>query len=293
MPARLLPMRSSRGLAALAIGVGAAVALGAVAMIAAAATPSIDGSASGAAPAERDVQGLVAGGCDLATVEALAARHPGVRQFVVLATTGFADTHGVGWVAALRNDGRWVCQTTPAPARFGKSGTRPLILRRSGDGTTPAGVFGLGRVTAWDGQRFSVFGNRPDPGVRAGVGYRAVRPQDCWGARPNTPTYNHLVAAPGCTGPDEWLPRFGDVYSHAAVIGANLDPISGDAPGEIPYAAAIFLHRHSYTGGGATKPTSGCVSLASGALTSALRQLDPALSPHFAIGPVDWLRSTA
>jgi L,D-peptidoglycan transpeptidase YkuD (ErfK/YbiS/YcfS/YnhG family) len=148
-------------------------------------------------------------------------------------------------------------------------------------------------VTAWDGQRFGVFGNRPDPGVRAGVGYRAVRSGDCWGARPNTATYNHLVNAPGCTGPDEWLPRFGDVYSHAAVIGANLDPISGDAPGETPYAAAIFLHRHSYAADGSTKPTSGCVSLSYDALTAVLRLLDPALAPRFAIGPTAWLRSTA
>jgi len=69
--------------------------------------------------------------------------------------------------------------------------------------------------------------------------------------------------------------------------------ISGDAPGETPYAAAIFLHRHSYTSGGATKPTSGCVSLDYDGLTTVLRLLDPALSPHFAIGPTSWLRSTA
>ena len=89
-----------------------------------------------------------------------------------------------------------------------------------------------------------------------------MRDEDCWGATQNTARYQHLVNRPNCSGPDEWLPRFGDVYAHAAVIGANLDPISGDAPGEIPYAAAIFLHRHSYAAGGATKPTSGCVSLA-------------------------------
>ncbi len=59
-----------------------------------------------------------------------------------------------------------------------------------------------------------------------------------------TTTWSTGRTAPGPD--DEWLAGFGDVYSHAAVIGANLDPISGDAPGEIPYAAAIFLHRHSY-----------------------------------------------
>jgi L,D-peptidoglycan transpeptidase YkuD (ErfK/YbiS/YcfS/YnhG family) len=153
-------------------------------------------------------------------------------------------------------------------------------------------VFPLGEVEAWDGQTFSVFGNRPDPGVQ--VPYRDVRPEDCWGATKNTPRYQHLVALPGCPGPDdEWLPRFGDVYAHAAVIGANLEPISGDEPGETPYAAAIFLHRHSYTSSGATKPTSGCVSLGYDELVETIRLLDPRLDPHFAIGPTDWLRSTA
>jgi L,D-peptidoglycan transpeptidase YkuD (ErfK/YbiS/YcfS/YnhG family) len=286
-------MAAPRTITALAVAVGLGVLASAVAGIALAIGARIDDPVSGNRPAVRDVQALEAGGCDLATVEALARRHPGVRQFVVLATGSFSATSGTAFVAVRRSDGRWGCQTNPVPARFGKAGTRPLILRRSGDGTTPAGVFPLGRVTAWDGQRFGVFGNRPDPGVRAGVGYRAVRSGDCWGARPNTATYNHLVNAPGCTGPDEWLPRFGDVYSHAAVIGANLDPISGDAPGETPYAAAIFLHRHSYAADGSTKPTSGCVSLSYDALTAVLRLLDPALAPRFAIGPTAWLRSTA
>lgn len=282
-------MGASRTLTRLAVAVG----VGAVASVASGAGAGIDDPVTADRSAERDVQSLVDGSCDLGTVRSLSARHPDIEQFVVLATGSFADTHGTASVAVRRSDGRWACQTNPMPARFGKAGTRPLALRRSGDGTTPAGVFPLGRVTAWDGQRFGVFGNRPDPGVHAGIGYRDVRPEDCWGARPNTSAYNHLVAAPGCSGPDEWLQRFGDVYSHAAVIGANLDPISGDAPGETPFAAAIFLHRHSYATNGATKPTSGCVSLAYADLTRVLTLLDPTRSTNFAIGPTSWLRSTA
>ena len=156
-------------------------------------------------------------------------------------------------------------------------------------------MFPLGETTAWDGQRVNVFGNRRDPGVRAGIGYRDVRPEDCWGAIPGDPDYNHLVHNPGCVGPsDEWLQRYGDVYSHAALIGANIDPISGDSPDEADraYAAAIFLHRHSYRNG-LTRPTSGCVSLPYDDLVTMVRLLDPTLDPHFAIGPTDWLRTSA
>ncbi len=258
----------------------------------------LDGGASASGAATRDVAWREGASCDLTTVTSLSARHPDVRQFVVMSTASFEATTGSVFVAVRRNDGTWRCQTAAMGARFGRNGTRPLQLRRSGDGTTPAGVFPLGSTTAWDGQRFSVFGNRPDPGVLPGVEYRDVRVEDCWGATPNAPSYNKLVAHARCPGPnDEWLQRYGDVYAHAAVIGANLDPISGDAPGETPFAAAIFLHRHDYEGigtsSGPTRPTSGCVSLAHGDLIDVVTLLDPRLEPHFAIGPTGWLRASA
>lgn len=241
--------------------------------------------------AARDTAFSPGGSCDLDTVEALAGRHPGIRQFVVMATDSFSATTGTVEVAVRTNGGTWRCRVGRQTAMFGLSGTRPLIDRRSGDGTTPAGVFPLGEVTAWDGQTFSMFGNLPDPGVQ--VPYRSVRREDCWGATPGTSRYQHLVDRPGCSGPDEWLQSIREAYSHAAVIGANLDPISGDEPGETPYAAAIFLHRFSYSASGAPKATHGCVSLAYEDLVDTIRALDPDLEPHFAIGPRSWLDTTA
>ncbi len=241
--------------------------------------------------AERDVAFSTVAECDLGTVTALASRHPEVRQFVVMATDDFDDVAGTVEVAVQTDGGEWRCRRGAQTAFFGRKGTTPLIERRSGDGTTPAGVFPLGEVTAWDGQTFSMFGNRPDPGTLAP--YRSVRPEDCWGATPNTSRYQRVIDRPGCSGPDEWLQDYGESYSHAAVIGANLDPISGDDPGETPYAAAIFLHRTSYTSSGAGKPTSGCVSLGYDDLVGTIRSIDPALTPHFAIGPRAWLRDSA
>lgn len=259
--------------------------------VAAAVAPVVSGPGSASVPAARDVSFASAATCDTTTLAALSGRHPDVRQFVVMQTANFAATTGTVEVAVRTDDGAWRCQRGPQAARFGRAGTRPLLERRSGDDTTPAGVFPLGVVTAWDGHTFSIFGNQPDPGVLAP--YRAVRSEDCWGAVKNTARYNHVVNLPGCTGPDEWLQKIGDVYAHAAVIGANLDPISGDAPGETPYAAAIFLHRNSYSASGASLGTSGCVSLAIGDLVDTLRLLDPRLHPHFAIGPTSWLRDSA
>ena len=86
-----------------------------------------------------------------------------------------------------------------------------------------------------------------------------MQPGDCWGATPGTPDYNVLVSRPdsACNSPDEYLPNIG-AYTQAALIDANMGPArSGDDPGEPPYAAAIFLHRHSYDANGNATPTSG------------------------------------
>ncbi len=241
--------------------------------------------------ATRDVAFTPGAECDLVTAISLSSRHPATRQFVIVSTDSWGSTLASLQVVARSHSGTWRCQQPPVAARVGKFGVRPLAERRSGDGTTPAGVFPLGSVQAWDGQQFEFFGNRPDPGVRGS--YRVVRDEDCWGARPNTASYQSLVNAPGCTSPDEWLTRIGDVYGHAAVIGANLDPILGNAPGELALAAAIFLHRHSYAASGASKPTSGCVSLAQTDLEIAIRWIDPVLGVQFAIGELSWLRDFA
>lgn len=226
------------------------------------------------------------------TAGAIAARHPGPLLQVLVRTENWTDTTAVLEVARLTEAG-WICDS-PMEARVGRNGVRALLQRRSGDGTTPAGVFPLATMTAPDGQRFSFFGNAADPGVSAGT-YRRVRSGDCFGATPNTPGYGHLRFDRSCPGPDdEYLPTFTTAYSNAALIGANMEPeVSGDAVGEVPYAAAIFLHRHVYAAGssGTTKPTSGCVSLSQADLVAVLVTMTS--DAVFAIGPTSWLVDTA
>ena len=155
-------------------------------------------------------------------------------------------------IVARSAGGDWRCQQAPVAARVGRSGVRPLAERRSGDGTTPAGSFPLGSVQAWDGQRFEFFGNRADPGVRGS--YRDRAPTRTAGEpRPTPPRISGWSMHPAARHPSEWLTSIGEVYGHAAVIGANLDPISGDAAGEPALAAAIFLHRNSYSPSGASR----------------------------------------
>lgn len=271
---------------------GAATTVGPTTTLAATTLATITTAATATTPATR-VDPPTRPVCEqIAT--GIANRHPGRTQLVIVHAAAWTDTTATLQVARFTEAG-WLCDRA-LDARIGEAGFRPLLERRSGDDTTPAGIFPLGVMTAWDGQQFSFFGNAPDPGVGGGA-YRRVRTGDCFGATPNTAGYGHLRYDTTCPGPDdEYLPRFVSAYTNAALIGANMEPnVSGDAPGETPYAAAIFLHRNVYTlagaTSGATKPTSGCVSLAQGDLSSTLLALRSDVL--FVMGPRSWLLDRA
>ena len=148
------------------------------------------------------------------------------------------------------DDGAWRCQRGPQPARFGRAGTRPLLERRSGrrhDAGRRVPARRRHRVGRPDVQHLRQPARPGDAGAVPVGALRGLLGRDQEHRAlptPRQPPELHRTATSGCT-------KIGDVYAHAAVIGANLDPISGDAPGETPYAAAIFLHRHSYSSSGA------------------------------------------
>jgi L,D-peptidoglycan transpeptidase YkuD (ErfK/YbiS/YcfS/YnhG family) len=175
-------------------------------------------------------------------------------------------------------NGAWTCVRMAMVGRVGRNGVRPLAARRSGDGTTPGGTFGVGTMTdPTTGAGFQFFGNGANPGVPGA--WHQVRAGDCWEESPGDPAYNTLVSRPqsACVGPDdEYLPGSPTAYSRAVLIDANMGPNrSGDQPGEPALAAAIFLHRYSLDAAGNSKPTAGCVSLAGGDLDVVLTRLVP------------------
>src|SRR5258706_9474008 len=111
----------------------------------------------------RDVPYTPGASCDLVTAGMLAVRHPTSRQFVIVGSDSWGSTQATLQIVVRSRTGQWRCQQAPVAARVGKSGLRKLLERRSGDGTTPPGVFPLGNVRAWDGQQFQFFGNLSHP----------------------------------------------------------------------------------------------------------------------------------
>jgi L,D-peptidoglycan transpeptidase YkuD (ErfK/YbiS/YcfS/YnhG family) len=191
------------------------------------------------------------------------------RQLIVVSSAGWSSTSAV-LTTWERSANGWQQVHGPFTARIGRNGFK--VEHVEGDGTAPAGSFPI----------TGIMGRQPDPGVR--YPYRRLTPGDCWISDAGSPAYNTLVRAEPCRRPNEDLYAIGaGAYRYAAITGYNTAPVVAGR------GSAIFLHRHSYGSGGATKATSGCVSLAEPALLTVLRWLDPAKQPRIAMGPESWL----
>lgn len=192
----------------------------------------------------------------------LRARPSGAQLITVAAAT--ARTTHASLRLWRREGGCWVAAGGPYRARLGWNGLS--AGRREGDGTTPAGTFGIGAT---------MYGNEPDPGVR--FRYRRVRCGDWWDEDPRSPTYNSFQHVPCGTAPpfaveSEGLWQSPRAYPWLAVIEFNMRPV---VPGR---GSGIFLHADTGS------PTNGCVSVGRAELRRVLRWLRPEAAPQVAIG---------
>lgn len=131
-------------------------------------------------------------------------------------------------------------------------------VRHEGDGSTPTGVFGIGRT---------MYGNEPDPGGLR-YAYDRLVCGDWWNEDPYSRQYNRFVDVPCGVTPafsswSEALWTEAVAYPYFAVVQVNTHPIraGSDAPG-----SGIFLH--SWVGGA----TAGCVALYEAQLLDVLAQ---------------------
>ena len=173
-------------------------------------------------------------------------------QLVTVAAASSGSSSGTLSAWSRGAGGRWVRILGPIPARVGDAG---IGTGREGSTLTPAGQFPL----------TVAFGRQPNPGTA--MPYFRTDPLDWWDENPASPTYNlHVRQARSPGGASENLYYSGTAYDYAVNIASN--------PARVPGAgSAIFLHVN--TG----QATAGCVSIASAALVTLLRWLNPAARP--------------
>lgn len=124
------------------------------------------------------------------------------------------------------------------PCHLGRSGQR--VLKREGDGATPAGSFSLKTVFY-----------RPDRVARpiTALPLRAIKPCDGWCDAPADRNYNRLVTHP-YPASAERLWRDDRLYDIVVEIGYN------DRPRIRGRGSAIFMHLKGAEAG----PTEGCIA---------------------------------
>ena len=194
-------------------------------------------------------------------------------QLITAITKGRTNASRDGRVTWWRRLGKHWVKVGSAKARFGVNGLSDN--RVEGDGTTPTGLFTLPLA----------FGIAPNPGTA--LPWKPVRSTSWWNENSRSRKYNtwhHDCPPKVCwksstrsARASEHLADYVPQYTYAVVIGFNSGRVKIRPPAR-PSGSGIFLH---IVGRG---HTAGCIAIRRSALVSILRWLDPAQSPHIAIG---------
>jgi L,D-peptidoglycan transpeptidase YkuD (ErfK/YbiS/YcfS/YnhG family) len=187
---------------------------------------------------------------------------PATRQVIVVRAPALRTTYATTYLWQRRGE-CWRRVAGPWTARVGRSGLSARHVE--GDGTTPTGTYALDDT---------VYGNRPDPGVR--YRYHRIVCGDWWDEDAASPSYNtfrHLRCGvrPPFRAESEGLWKATAAYRYLIPIRYNADPIVAGR------GSAIFLHVQR------PNPTNGCISLPERQLVKTLRWLRPADEPRIAI----------
>jgi L,D-peptidoglycan transpeptidase YkuD (ErfK/YbiS/YcfS/YnhG family) len=195
----------------------------------------------------------------------------GAHQMITVEAAGYGVTSAT--LTAWQWSGScWTVADGPWTARIGSTGLS--THKHEGDGSTPAGLFGI---------QSTIYGNAPNPGVH--YSYRLLVCGDWWDEDSSSPTYNTFQEVP-CS---ETHPPFANGSSEALWTETVAYPsfaVINDNPGRVPgLGSAIFFHAD--VGG----PTAGCVSLPLDELNRVLDWLEPAENPVVVMGTNDSITS--
>jgi len=169
-----------------------------------------------------------------------------------------------------RRGGCWTRALGPFRARIGRSGLNND--RHEGDGSTPTGLYALGRVL------YGIDPASPNPQYR----YHHLVCGDWWDEDPASAHYNSFEHVP-CGNEPSWGPESEALWTEAPAYD-DFAVVEFNSPPHGPRGSGIFLHD------GIDAPTSGCVSLSPSDLGAVLGWLRTSRHPRIAIGTVSEIR---
>lgn len=208
------------------------------------------------------------------------------RQAVIGIAEGWNDSHATLNLVQRNAQGKWVRVLGPLPARLGRNGLawgrglhtnpRGAVLKKEGDGRSPAGIFALGGLWV----------TNPTPVQHAaGIPYVKVGPNDLWVTDPAMPKlYNRWVRLdhPAATPWElhEQMRQTDYAHSIKMLVCHNTPERRGGAV--VNGGSSIFFHIWRENGG---KPTAGCTAMAEENLRALIARLNPALRPVYVLLP--------
>lgn len=224
----------------------------------------------------------VLSGCTMAP-----ARVPdGCGQAIIGVTEGWNNSHVSVSLVQRNAAGRWVRVLGPFPARLGRNGAawglglhtnpRGAVLKREGDGRSPAGIFALGGLWV----------TNPTPVQHhPAIPYVQVGPNDLWVTDPAMPKLynrwvrlNHPAATPWEL--HEQMRQTDYAHSIKMLVCHNTPERRGGAV--VNGGSSIFFHIWRENG---AKPTAGCTAMAEENLRALIAHLNPALHPVYILLP--------
>lgn len=163
-------------------------------------------------------------------------------------------------IALEQNNSVWSVKFQPIKAYIGREGFATLNEKYEGDGKSPTGLFGLGRLFTYESE------------VDTKMPFVQVTAEDKWIDDPESDDYNKYVRGKTDAKSYERL-LLGDYwYKYCMVIEYNTNPV---VKGK---GSAIFFHLGD-------EPSSGCVVIDEKDMTEILRWLAPQKNPYILMGP--------
>jgi L,D-peptidoglycan transpeptidase YkuD (ErfK/YbiS/YcfS/YnhG family) len=179
------------------------------------------------------------------------------------------ESYSAFLVALERKEGSWVVKYNPVEVGIGKYGFASPLAKLEGDGKSPTGIFGLGKLFTYEKQVSTLLENQQ------------TTKDDKWIDDPNSDDYNKYIRGSTNAKSYENLLLNSDAYKYCMVIEYNTNPVV-KAKG-----SAIFFHL------GVKKPyfTAGCVAINEENMKLIVNWLDPKYNPTIIMGNLNVLKS--